>query len=78
MKAKKLTFKETLPLLPLRDIVIFPHMVVPLLVGRERSIKALDEAMASDKLIMLCTQKELKKDVEKVERKKFDITIFIV
>ena len=62
MKAKKLTFKETRPLLPLRDIVIFPHMVVPLLVGRERSIKALDEAMASDKLIMLCTQKELKKD----------------
>ncbi|MBL7069559.1 MAG: endopeptidase La [Candidatus Omnitrophica bacterium] len=55
-------FKETLPLLPLRDIVIFPHMVVPLLVGREKSIKALDGAMSNDKVILLCTQKHLKQD----------------
>ena len=41
------------PLLPLRDIVIFPSMVVPLFVGREKSIKALQEAMKSDKAIVL-------------------------
>ena len=45
------------PLLPLRDIVIFPSMVVPLFVGREKSIKALQEAMKSDKSIVLVTQK---------------------
>ncbi|MBI5251857.1 MAG: endopeptidase La [Desulfomonile tiedjei] len=46
-----------LPLLPLRDIVVFPHMVVPLFVGRDRSIKALEMAMKSDKLIFLASQK---------------------
>jgi len=61
-KAKEQVFKDTLPLLPLRDIVIFPHMVVPLLVGRENSIKALDGAMSNDKKILLCTQKNLKQD----------------
>ena len=45
------------PLLPLRDIVIFPSMVVPLFVGREKSIKALQEVMKSDKSIVLITQK---------------------
>jgi len=45
------------PLLPLRDIVIFPSMVVPLFVGREKSIRALQEAMKSDKSIILITQK---------------------
>ena len=45
------------PLLPLRDIVIFPSMVVPLFVGREKSIKALQEVMKSDKSIILVTQK---------------------
>ena len=48
------------PLLPLRDIVIFPSMVVPLFVGRDRSIKALQEVMKSDKSIVLVTQKTLK------------------
>ena len=47
----------TKPLLPLRDIVIFPSMVVPLFVGREKSIKALQEVMKSDKSIVLVTQK---------------------
>lgn len=46
-----------LPLLPLRDIVVFPHMVVPLFVGRDRSIKALETAMKSDKMIFLASQK---------------------
>ena len=44
------------PLLPLRDIVIFPSMVVPLFVGREKSIKALQEVMKTDKSIVLITQ----------------------
>jgi ATP-dependent Lon protease len=47
----------SLPLLPLRDIVVFPHMVVPLFVGRDRSIKALESAMQSDKMIFLASQK---------------------
>ena len=46
-----------LPLLPLRDIVVFPYMVVPLFVGRERSIKALESAMKADKMIFLASQK---------------------
>ena len=40
----------TLPLLPLRDVVVFPHMVIPLFVGREKSIRALDAAMEGDML----------------------------
>ena len=50
------------PLLPLRDIVIFPSMVVPLFVGREKSIKALQEVMKSDKSIILVTQKNSEVD----------------
>jgi ATP-dependent Lon protease len=45
------------PVLPLRDVVVYPHMVIPLFVGREKSIKALDSAMASDKQILLVAQK---------------------
>ena len=48
---------ETYPVLPLRDIVVFPHMIVPLFVGREKSIRALEEVMQSDKMILLATQK---------------------
>ncbi len=51
-----------LPLLPLRDIVVFPNMVVPLFVGREKSINALDEATSKDKTIMMATQKEARLD----------------
>ncbi len=50
------------PLLPLRDIVVFPSMVVPLFVGREKSIKALQEVMKSDKSIILVTQKNSEVD----------------
>ena len=46
-----------IPLLPLRDVVVYPYMVVPLFVGRERSIKALEVAMAADKQILVVTQK---------------------
>jgi ATP-dependent Lon protease len=48
---------RTLPVLPLRDIVVFPHMVVPLFVGREKSVRALEEVMRGDKQIVLATQK---------------------
>lgn len=46
----------TFPVLPLRDIVVFPHMIVPLFVGREKSIRALEEVMGSDKQILLAAQ----------------------
>ena len=55
-------FKTTLPLLPLRDIVVFPFMAIPLLVGREHSINALKEAMREDQFIVLSTQKSFKVD----------------
>ncbi len=48
-----------LPVLPLRDIVVFPHMIVPLFVGREKSVKALEEVMADDKQILLSSQIDL-------------------
>lgn len=51
---------ERFPLLPLRDIVVFPHMVVPLFVGREKSISALEAAMNDNRLIFLATQKNAK------------------
>ncbi|MCA1827147.1 MAG: endopeptidase La [Myxococcales bacterium] len=51
---------RTVPLLPLRDIIVFPHMVVPLFVGREKSIAALEEAMGHDKDILLAAQKKAK------------------
>ena len=47
---------HNLPVLPLRDIVVFPHMIVPLFVGRERSVRALEEVMADNKQILLLTQ----------------------
>lgn len=53
---KGLEIPEELPLLPIRDIVIFPYMIIPLLVGREKSIAALDEALKKDRLIFLSTQ----------------------
>ena len=51
------TNRIDLPVLPLRDVVVYPHMVIPLFVGRDRSIKALDQAMAADKKILLVAQR---------------------
>jgi ATP-dependent Lon protease len=51
-----------LPLLPLRDIIVFPHMVVPLFVGREKSLLALEDAMAGDKQLLLAAQRRAKTD----------------
>ena len=54
--------KFSLPLLPLRDIVVFPSMVIPLFVGRDKSITALNEVMKQDKKIVLVTQKNSEVD----------------
>jgi ATP-dependent Lon protease len=54
--------KRTYPVLPLRDIVVFPHMIVPLFVGREKSIRALEEVMRNDTFILLATQKNASDD----------------
>src|SRR5882672_10613530 len=50
------------PILPLRDIVVFPHMIVPLFVGREKSVRALEDVMADDKQILLVAQKDASQD----------------
>src|SRR5580658_1726252 len=50
------------PVLPLRDIVVFPHMIVPLFVGREKSVRALEDVMQDDKHILLLTQKNASQD----------------
>ena len=51
-----------LPLLPLRDVVVYPHMVLPLFVGRERSIEALEHAMAGSKQVLLVAQRHAPDD----------------
>ncbi len=56
-----------MPLLPLRDVVVFPHMVIPLFVGRPKSIKALESAMEAGKSILLVAQKSAAKDEPSVE-----------
>ena len=53
---------STYPVLPLRDIVVFPHMIVPLFVGREKSVRALEDVMRDDKQILLVTQKNAAQD----------------
>ncbi len=60
--APVLTPSADLPVLPLRDVVVFPHMVIPLFVGRARSIAALETAMRSDKSILLVAQKDATQD----------------
>jgi ATP-dependent Lon protease len=58
---------ESVPVLPLRDVVVYPHMVIPLFVGREKSIQALDVAMRADKRIMLVAQKQADVDDPKAD-----------
>jgi ATP-dependent Lon protease len=55
---KKPSKNNLVPVLPLRDVVVYPHMVIPLFVGRDKSIQALDSAMQSNKQILLAAQKK--------------------
>src|SRR5439155_687497 len=59
---QQLQIPDELPLLPLRDIVIYPFMIVPLFVSRERSIRAVDEALGEHRMILLACQKDLDKE----------------
>jgi ATP-dependent Lon protease len=61
-KTANLEFPLDLPVLPLRDVVVYPHMVIPLFVGRDKSIKALDSAMGTNKQILLIAQKSADMD----------------
>ena len=56
--SKEITQRVEMPVLALRDVVVYPHMVIPLFVGREKSIRCLDAAMANDKQIFLVAQKD--------------------
>ena len=56
-----------IPVLPLRDVVVYPHMVIPLFVGREKSILALEAAMKGDKRIMLVAQRQAEVDDPKLD-----------
>ena len=59
--------KTILPVLPLRDIVVFPHMIVPLFVGRDKSVKALEEIVDDDKQILLAAQKNAGEDEPNID-----------
>ena len=56
---KVIEIPSSLPLLPVRDIVVFPYMILPLYVGREASIRAVEESLAKNRLIFLASQKEI-------------------
>ncbi len=58
-EAEELKIPDLLPLLPIRDVVVYPYMILPLFVGREISINAVDKALAGDRLIFLATQKDI-------------------
>ena len=66
-RSVKLAYRDGVPVLPLRDVVVYPHMVIPLFVGREKSILALDAAMRADKRIMLLAQKQADVDDPKID-----------
>jgi ATP-dependent Lon protease len=58
---------DELPLLPVRDVVIFPYMIMPLFVGREFSIKAIDEALSKDRMIFIAAQKDMNEEVPGID-----------
>ncbi|MDX1763956.1 MAG: LON peptidase substrate-binding domain-containing protein, partial [bacterium] len=58
-REEEIHIPEEIPLLPIRDVVVFPFMILPLFVGREVSIRAIDEALSHDRLILLSTQKKM-------------------
>jgi len=60
--SKEKSETRRLPMMPIRDVVIFPHMMTPFVVGRESSVRALEEALAGDKKIFLATQHDASVD----------------
>src|SRR4051794_36656637 len=58
----KIAFPTTLPMLPIRDQVYFPHMMFPLLIGRERSVRAIEEAASQDRRIVVVTQRHIQSE----------------
>lgn len=65
MTKRKIDYDKSIPLIPLRDVIVFPHMVIPLFVGREKSVNALDVAMKGDRLVVLATQTDAQATVPK-------------
>src|SRR5512146_1422509 len=65
LTSKEKSDTKRLPMMPVRDVVIFPHMMTPFVVGRESSVRALEEAMAGDKKIFLATQHDASVDEPK-------------
>jgi len=66
-KEERIEVPETIPLLPVRDVVIFPSMILPLFVGRDMSIKAIDDSLSRDRLILLCAQRDVNTEDPKPE-----------
>lgn len=66
-EAKEIEIPKKLPLLPVRDIVVFPHMVLPLFVGRKASIKAIEKAVSGNKMVFLAAQKSLEVEIPEPE-----------
>lgn len=67
LELKKVVKKQVLPLLPLRGLTVFPYMILHFDVGRDMSIKALEEAMVNDQMIFLVTQKDAKVDFPDID-----------
>jgi ATP-dependent Lon protease len=61
-EAEELKIPDVMPLLPVRDVVVYPFMIIPLFVGREMSVKAVDSALAGDRMILLATQHEISEE----------------
>lgn len=67
MNQSNVVIPESLPMLPVRDIVIFPYMIIPLFVGREASIQAVEESLSKNRLIFLASQKEFNEEAPSQE-----------
>jgi ATP-dependent Lon protease len=64
-EGNNIEFKDQLPLLPIRDLVVYPFMILPLFVGRESSIKAVEESLNNtDRLILLSSQKDIQAETQ--------------
>ena len=68
LTSKEKSDTRRLPMMPIRDVVIFPYMMTPFVVGRESSVRALEDAMAGDKKIFLATQHDASTDEPRPER----------